>query len=173
MKSHWQMFAAYNTWANRRLCDHAARLSDEDYWADRGAFFKSVHGTLNHLLVTDRIWMARFTGSSEPPPRLDTIVCDRFEDLRAARVAEDARIVAFIDGLDEADFSGTFSLSRCDVAGRIRAGFCLGAGPFLQSSDASSRPGPLPPDRLGGRGAGTRFSLLSARNRGRRIRRIA
>ncbi len=62
MKSHWQMFAAYNAWANRRLYDHAARLSDEDYRADRGAFFKSVHGTLNHLVVTDRIWMARFYG---------------------------------------------------------------------------------------------------------------
>ena len=59
MKSHWQMFAAYNAWANRRLYDHAARLSNDDYRADRGAFFKSVHGTLNHLLVADRIWMAR------------------------------------------------------------------------------------------------------------------
>jgi uncharacterized damage-inducible protein DinB len=108
MKSHWQMFAAYNAWANRRLYDHAARLSNDDYRADRGAFFKSVHGTLNHLLVADRIWMARFTGSGEPAPRLDAIVCEHFNDLRAARVAEDARIVAFIDSLNEANLSGTF-----------------------------------------------------------------
>jgi uncharacterized damage-inducible protein DinB len=44
------MFAAYNAWANRRLYDAAATLSDSDYRADRGAFFKSMHGTLDHLL---------------------------------------------------------------------------------------------------------------------------
>jgi uncharacterized damage-inducible protein DinB len=50
MRSRYVMFAAYNRWANERLHDAAARLSDGDYRADRGAFFKSVHGTLNHLL---------------------------------------------------------------------------------------------------------------------------
>ena len=54
MKSRYTMFAAYNAWANERLYDAAAQLSDADYRADRGAFFKSVHGTLNHLLLGDR-----------------------------------------------------------------------------------------------------------------------
>jgi uncharacterized damage-inducible protein DinB len=58
----FNMLAAYNGWANRRLYAAAAELPDEAYRADRGAFFKSVHGTLNHLLVADRIWMKRFTG---------------------------------------------------------------------------------------------------------------
>jgi uncharacterized damage-inducible protein DinB len=108
MKSHWQMLAGYNAWANRRLYDAAAELSDEDYRADRGAFFKSVHGTLNHLVVADRIWMARFTGSSEPAPKLDAILYDRLEDLRAAREAEDRRIIAYIDALDEAALARPF-----------------------------------------------------------------
>jgi len=56
------MFGRYNAWANNRLFEAAGRLSAEQYRADRGAFFKSVHGTLNHLLVTDRVWMQRFTG---------------------------------------------------------------------------------------------------------------
>ena len=43
----------------RGIYDAAGKLSDADYRADRGAFFKSVHGTLNHLLVADRIWMRR------------------------------------------------------------------------------------------------------------------
>ncbi|MDH8644600.1 DinB family protein, partial [Klebsiella pneumoniae] len=71
-----------------------------DYRADRGAFFKSVHGTLNHLLATDRIWMKRFTGEGDAPDRLDAILFDTFDALRAARAAEDARIVAYVDGLD-------------------------------------------------------------------------
>ena len=53
-----------------------------------------MHGTLNHLLTTDRIWMQRFTGEGDAPDRLDAILYDRLDDLRAARDAEDARIVA-------------------------------------------------------------------------------
>jgi uncharacterized damage-inducible protein DinB len=68
--AHYRMFGHYNAWANRRLYDAAARLSNEQYRADRGAFFKSVHGSLNHLLVTDRIWMQRFTGEGEAPQPL-------------------------------------------------------------------------------------------------------
>lgn len=112
MKSHYTMFAGYNAWANRRLYDAAAKLSDDDYRADRGAFFKSMHGTLNHLLATDRIWMKRFTGEGDAPERLDAILHDRFADLRAAREAEDRRIVAWIGGLDEARLAGTIRYRR-------------------------------------------------------------
>ena len=106
MKSRYTMFAAYNAWANERLYDAAAPLSDADYRADRGAFFKSVHGTLNHLLVADRIWMRRFTGTGESPGRLDTILFEDLDALRTARQSEDGRIADYIDGLSEADFAG-------------------------------------------------------------------
>jgi uncharacterized damage-inducible protein DinB len=109
MLAHWQMFAGYNTWANALIYDRAAKLSDADYRADRGAFFKSVHGTLNHLLVADRIWMHRFTGEGETTQQLDAILHESFNDLRADRVVEDARIVAFIDNLDEARLARTFA----------------------------------------------------------------
>lgn len=82
MKAHWQMFAGYNAWANARIYDHAAQLSNEDHRADRGAFFKSVHGALNHLLVTDRIWMRRCTGAGEVPDRLDAILFESLAELR-------------------------------------------------------------------------------------------
>jgi uncharacterized damage-inducible protein DinB len=108
LKSHCTMFAAYNAWANRRLYDAAARLSDSDYRADRGAFFKSMHGTLNHLLAADRIWMKRFTGTGDPPDRLDAILFEGLADLRAAREAEDARIVAYIAGLTEERLANSF-----------------------------------------------------------------
>src|SRR6266567_8729614 len=99
--AHYRMFGRYNAWANSRLYDATARLSAAQYRADRGAFFKSVHGTLNHLLATDRIWMKRFTGEGEAPDRLDAILHERLADLRAARESEDQRIVRWIDGLDE------------------------------------------------------------------------
>ncbi len=107
MLAHYRMFAGYNAWCNARLYDAAATVSDADYRADRGAFFKSLHGTLNHLLVGDRIWMRRFTGKGEQPPSLDAILHEDFAELRAARQAEDARISGYVEGLTEADLAGT------------------------------------------------------------------
>lgn len=109
---HFRMLGHYNAWANARLYDAAARLDETQYKADRGAFFKSVHGTLNHLLVTDRIWMKRFTGEGDAPDRLDAILFEAFDGLRDARTAEDARILAYVDGLDEARIAGTISYRR-------------------------------------------------------------
>jgi uncharacterized damage-inducible protein DinB len=106
MKSRYQMFAGYNAWSNERLYAAAATVPDAEYRADRGAFFKSLHGTLNHLLVGDRIWMQRFTGEGELPNRLDEILHDDFNNLRAARRAEDARISRYINGLSAADLEG-------------------------------------------------------------------
>ena len=110
--AHYRMFGRYNAWANSRLCDATARLSTEQYRADRGAFFKSVHGTLNHLLVTDRIWMQRFTGEGDAPNRLNAILFESFDDLRAARAVEDRRIVDFVDGLDDGRIAGTIKYRR-------------------------------------------------------------
>ncbi len=112
MKDHYATFAGYNAWANRRLYEAAALLSDADYRADKGAFFKSMHGTLNHLLATDRVWMKRFTGEGEAPERLDTILHDRLGELRAAREAEDRRIIVYIEGLDEERLAGVIRYRR-------------------------------------------------------------
>ncbi|WP_421997147.1 DinB family protein [Reyranella sp.] len=112
MKEHYTTFAGYNAWANRRLYDAARQLPDSDYRADRGAFFRSMHGTLNHLLVTDRIWMKRFTGEGEAPDRLDTILHEELDALRTAREAEDRRIVAYAAGLDEERLAGVIRYRR-------------------------------------------------------------
>lgn len=107
MIARYRMFAGYNAWCNTRLYDAVSRLSDADYRRDRGAYFGSLHGTLNHLLVGDRIWMHRFTGKGELPKSLDAILHEDFAALRVARLAEDRRIADYIDSLDEADFLAT------------------------------------------------------------------
>ncbi|WIM11746.1 DinB family protein [Enhydrobacter sp.] len=112
MRAHYLRFAAYNAWANRRLYDAAATLSDREYRADKGAFFRSMHGTLNHLLATDRIWLHRFTGEGDAPQRLDAILHDRFDELRQAREDEDRRIVAYVESLDEARLAGVIRYRR-------------------------------------------------------------
>jgi uncharacterized damage-inducible protein DinB len=59
--SQYEALARYNTWMNQRLYAITADLSDEERTRDVGAFFRSVEGTLNHLLLTDRAWLGRFT----------------------------------------------------------------------------------------------------------------
>src|SRR5579862_7023427 len=103
MKPLFDMLAAYNAWANERLYDAAARVPDAEYRRDRGAFFGSLHGTLNHLLVGDHIWMHRFTGVGAAPNELDAILYEDFAELRSARRTEDARIIDYIAALTDTD----------------------------------------------------------------------
>jgi uncharacterized damage-inducible protein DinB len=104
MKTHFVMMANYNEWANARLFRVAGTLHEALYRKDVGAYFRSLHGTLNHLLVADRIWMRRLTGTGEHPEKLNAILFEDLPSLHAARVEEDSRIIAFVQSLDEAAF---------------------------------------------------------------------
>ncbi|MDF5734473.1 MULTISPECIES: DinB family protein [unclassified Nostoc] len=98
---HFQMLSRYNSLANRRLYDVCSLVSDVELKQTRPAFFKSIYGTLNHIMIGDRIWMGRFTGEEMSSQGLDGILYDEFEELCAARVLEDERITAFIEELDD------------------------------------------------------------------------
>jgi uncharacterized damage-inducible protein DinB len=109
MKSHFALMADYNAWANGRLYGMASRLPDEQYRRDVGAYFKSLHGTLNHILCADLIWMRRLTGAGEHPTKLGTIVFDDFPSLSAARQHEDQRIIAYVESLSDAQLEETWT----------------------------------------------------------------
>jgi len=115
MLDHYRMFAAYNRWANRLLYQAATALTDAQYRENRGAFFGSLHATLNHLLAADRIWMKRFTGSGDAPFSLDAILFDDLATLSSARATEDERIFAWIDGLTEANLAGLFTYTPITI----------------------------------------------------------
>jgi uncharacterized damage-inducible protein DinB len=101
MNEHFQMMARYNRWANARLYEAVSKLPDELYRKDIGLFFKSLHGTLNHILTGDRIWMHRLDGKGTSPGRLNEIQHEDFAALREARKAEDERIVRYVEDLEE------------------------------------------------------------------------
>lgn len=107
MKPYFELRAAYNHWANARLYQAALDLSETDYRRDVGAFFGSMNGTLNHLLVTDRNWMNRLTGQGDHPDRLNAIIHDDRKALALARADQDERIIRFVAALDEALLAGT------------------------------------------------------------------
>jgi uncharacterized damage-inducible protein DinB len=109
MKSHFAMMADYNAWANERLYRMASGLPDEPYRRDVGAFFKSLHGTLNHILCADLIWMRRLTGVGEQPTSLSAILCDELSALWAARQQQDRRIVDYVASLSDAQIEESWA----------------------------------------------------------------
>ena len=96
--------ADYNRWMNGKLYEFCAGVSDTERKRDAGAFFKSIHGTLNHLLLADRVWMGRFTGQPFTAAKtLDQELYADFTELRSEREKEDARIIAWIASLSDKD----------------------------------------------------------------------
>ena len=114
-------------------------LSDADYRADRGAFFKSVHGTLNHLLVADRIWMRRFTGRGRgaEPARCDPV--RPLPNCAPRARGRTSASSAYVDGLSEA--TGRAHPLPHDLQTADRAAAGAGAHPFLQPPDPPPRAG--------------------------------
>lgn len=96
-----RVMAAYNRWMNGKLYALCAALPDAERKRDLGAFFRSIHGTLNHVLWGDRVWMGRFTGRDYGKGRIGLDLFDSFEELTAARQEMDGEIVAWAEALTE------------------------------------------------------------------------
>lgn len=103
-----QTMARYNAWQNGSLYAAAATLTDGARRMDRGAFFRSIHGTLNHLLWADMMWMSRFDGWPKP----DVLIQDspgliaEFDALQAARIEADAQLGEWAARVDPGWLSG-------------------------------------------------------------------
>jgi uncharacterized damage-inducible protein DinB len=104
-----QTMAAYNGWMNRKLYEAAARLPDEERRADRGAFFGSIHSTLNHILWGDRVWLSRINGGSYPVGAIGVDLYDAFAELLDARRAMDDEISSWAATVDNAALAGTLT----------------------------------------------------------------
>jgi uncharacterized damage-inducible protein DinB len=107
LEDHFRMFALYNRWANAQLYAAAAKLPEAELAAPRGAFFGSVLGVFNHLLVADRVWLGRLTGNSPVGQRLDEVLFTSLAPLAAARTAEDARLIDHVFTLTDEKIAST------------------------------------------------------------------
>lgn len=97
----FRLMAGYNRWMNEKLYALCATLSDEERKRDRRAFFRSIHGTLNHLLLTDRAWLGRFTGRPLSFRSLDQELYADFDELERGRASTDAAIEEFCRDLTD------------------------------------------------------------------------
>lgn len=128
---NYRFMARYNRWINQRLYAAADALSDEERKRERGAFFGSLHRTLNHLVVADQIWLRRFAQCGldhgvtfdslngavldlPPGSQLDTVPFDDWSALRAKREQLDAAIEAWVADMPVAypQFAMSYSNSK-------------------------------------------------------------
>ena len=108
-KSQFVIQSHYNQWMNEKLYTVCEEVPDKTRKKDMGAFFHSIHGTLNHLLLGDRLWMGRFTGTAFPVESLDQELYSDFEALWEARTETDTAIDSWIDELTENDLDRIIS----------------------------------------------------------------
>ena len=99
--TNFQLLANFNTWANTKIFSSCKELDDTEYKKDRGAFFSSIHGTLNHLLVVDRAYISRIEGRDHGLKSLDQILYENLFQLEEARIKEDKHLVDLINSLSE------------------------------------------------------------------------
>ena len=107
-----RMMAAYTEWQNRNTYRAANTLTDEERQQDRGAFFGSIHATLNHILWGDQLWMHRLAGTAKPTRRDiagSVYTHQQWDALRADRVATDRTLIEWSSHVTEDDLAGDFS----------------------------------------------------------------
>ena len=98
---NFQLLANFNAWANIRLFSSCRKLDENEYKKDRKAFFTSIHGTLNHLLVVDNLYISRIEGKDHNMRSMDQILHDNIDDLEEARIKKDKHLVNLVNNLSE------------------------------------------------------------------------
>lgn len=114
---NYRFLARYNRWFNERIYAACASLADEERKLERGAFFGSIEGTLNHLVWGDVMWLGRFARQGHTFVALtpevlqlpegaahSTLLHPDFEGLRARRMQVDTAIEAWVADMPE-DFA--------------------------------------------------------------------
>jgi uncharacterized damage-inducible protein DinB len=109
-----QLLARYNQWMNQKIYAACEDIPDEERKADRGAFFKSIHSTLNHLIWADYMWLGRFTQNTAlakayPKASIGTDIYEDWRALKEARASMDADIMAWTAALTEAWLAEDFT----------------------------------------------------------------
>lgn len=104
-----RLMSRYNTWQNASLVTAADGLTNEDRWKDRGAFFRSIAATLNHLYWADALILERLKGNARPEDTIRHSLTSPSDwaDFKALRSQRNAEIEEWSARLRDADLGGT------------------------------------------------------------------
>lgn len=129
MKKNFELMAKYNQWMNQNLYRSALQLSNEKLNKNQGAFFGSITGTFNHIVVADIIWLKRFANhpskykalefinTIETPNSLNKMINENLQELKVLREKLDNAIVSFTLEIKEEELES--SLSYTDTKGNM------------------------------------------------------
>jgi uncharacterized damage-inducible protein DinB len=118
-KDNFELMGRYNQWMNEKLYQVCAGIPDQKRKKDLGAFFKSVHGTLNHLLYGDKAWMGRFSGNPLVVNVIGEELYEEFDALKAERRALDQQILDWSHALSPEWLNRPFKYTS-NVDGKTR-----------------------------------------------------
>jgi len=99
--TNFQLLANFNKWANEKILNSCKKLKETEYKKNRKAFFSSIHGTLNHLLVVDRAYIARIEEKDHGLKSLDQILYGNLFQLEEVRIKEDKRLIDLVNELSK------------------------------------------------------------------------
>ncbi len=149
LKERFARLARYNERANAEMYDALTRVTDRVRRRDAGSWFGSIHGILNHLIVTDIHWLRRYralapgskalSDATLDPPNLswDDDLHDDFASLAAHRVAVDAAITAWFGEFPESRYGEAFEYR--DSSGSPQSAVACDAFDFLFVHQAHHR----------------------------------
>ncbi len=130
--NYLRLMAKYNQWMNQSLYEAAAKLSEEKLTEDKQAFFSSIIGTLNHIVVADIIWLKRFSLHPanhlslepirllEPPKILNQILYTSLEELYQQRLQLDEVIVNWCNELSGSDICYLLRYKRMNGESKLQ-----------------------------------------------------
>jgi uncharacterized damage-inducible protein DinB len=135
---HFVQLATYNQWMNDKLYSAAQQLDPHRLHADMQAFFGSIFGTLNHLVVADTLWLSRLARHTTPftslaplqgiaaPTSLGALLFDNLAELQQRRQLLDAVFIALANELNSAQLDSPFAYTSTQgVRGCKRLGDVL------------------------------------------------
>jgi len=114
--NYFQRLSQYNQWINKRIYLLCESIPDEILKEDCGAFFGSIHGTLNHILLADKLWLGRFQNQPFEVQSLDQELYPEFTDLHQARIDTDQQIEAWVNSLTEEQLAARFKFTSVTKA---------------------------------------------------------
>jgi uncharacterized damage-inducible protein DinB len=113
-------FARYNAWVNEKIYATCATIPDSKRKRDLGAFFHSIHATLNHVLLGDRLWLGRLTGVEFPVRTLGDELYADFDELRRERVITDGDLINIFADYNDADIGRDLNYTSVST-GKVRS----------------------------------------------------
>ena len=112
-KNNLLILDEYNILATNRLIQRLESIHNDDFYKDVGLYFKSIAGTLNHLLLGEHyLWYSRFNEGVSPKIALDTIIHTEKAALLSELQQKSVNWISFIDKIDETTLEGTFTYKR-------------------------------------------------------------